>query len=389
MFKNISVIDLSTGIAGPYCTKILSDLGANVIKVEPPEGDITRISKPFFNTPGNVNQSIKFSFLNTNKKSITLDLFTSSGLSLAENLIRTIKPHLIVENYGPGGLQKSGLSFETIQSINGFTSLVSISNFGSTGPYRNYKAMEINLQAVSGLMSITGEPDAQPLIAGADIAQLNGGQVAALSCLTYLYKSILTSVGTHADISLMEANIDLLENWMLGAFQGQLMPRRGKRHQSGFPSEVYPCSDGYVSVNASPGPWSEMAELMEDTSLDREEYHERSSRPKYRDQIEPLMTKWLDKNKKKEIFHGAQKRRLAFSYIANARDLLESDQLIDRRFFSNIGTNTHPGTPFKIESTVTDSKEAPSLGEHNQEIYEDLLGIQQDNIRTLVEEKVI
>ncbi|MAZ59549.1 MAG: hypothetical protein CL753_03730 [Chloroflexi bacterium] len=389
MFKNISVIDLSTGIAGPYSTKILSDLGANVIKVEPPEGDITRISKPFFNAADNVNQSIKFAFLNTNKKSITLDLFTPSGASLAEDLIRAIKPHLIVENYGPGVLEKSGLNFEVIQSINGFTNLISISNFGSTGPYRNYKAREINVQAISGLMSITGEPDAQPLIAGADIAQLNGGQIAALSCLTYIYKSILTSVGTHADISLMEANMDLLENWMLGQFQGELMPRRGKQHQSGFPSEVYPCADGYVSVNASPAPWSEMAELMEDTNLDLEEYYDRSSRPKYRDQIEPLMTKWLDKNKKKEIFHGAQKRRLAFSYIANARDLLESDQLIDRNFFSNIGVNTHPGTPFKIASTVTDNKEAPGLGEHNQEIYGNLLGIPQNDIRSLAEKRVI
>ncbi|MDC0035712.1 CoA transferase, partial [Chloroflexi bacterium] len=340
MFKDISVIDLSTGIAGPYCTKILSDLGANVIKVEPPEGDITRTSEPFFSESQSSNHSIKFAFLNTNKKSITMDIFTPQGASLVKNLIRTTKPHLVVENYGPGVLEKCGLNFEAIQSLNGFTSLISISNFGSTGPYRKYKAQEINLQAVSGLMSITGEPDAQPLVAGADIAQLNGGQIAALSSLTYIFKSILTSIGTHADVSLMEANMDLLENWMLGQFQGELMPRRGKQHQSGFPSEVYPCADGYVSVNASPGSWSELAELMEEPSLDREEYYERSSRPKYRDQIEPLMTDWLDRNKKREIFHGAQKRRLAFSYIANAKDLLESDQLMDRNFFLNIGTNT-------------------------------------------------
>ena len=389
MFKDISVIDLSTGIAGPYCTKILSDLGANVIKVEPPEGEITRFSEPYYSGDVDPNKSIKFSFLNTNKKSITLDLFTPKGNSLVKNLIRTVKPYLIVESYGPEVLDKIGLDFNTIISINAFTSLISISNFGSTGPYRSYKAHEMNIQAVSGLMSITGEPDLEPLIAGADIAQLNGGQVAALSALTHMFQAMTTSSGTHSDVSLMEANMDLLENWMLGQFQGELMPRRGKQHQSGFPSEVYPCADGYVSVNASPGSWSELAELMEAPDLDREEYYDRSSRPKYREQIEPLMTDWLTQNKKREIFHGAQKRRLAFSYIANARDLLESDQLTDRNFFSTIGANTHPGTPFKIRSSVAENKEAPGLGEHNQEIYKDLLGLSKDDILSLSAEKVI
>ena len=101
------------------------------------------------------------------------------------------------------------------------------------------------------------------------------------------------------------------------------------------------------------------------------------------------MTDWLTQNKKREIFHGAQKRRLAFSYIANARDLLESDQLTDRNFFSTIGANTHPGTPFKIRSSVAENKEAPGLGEHNQEIYKDLLGLSKDDILSLSAEKVI
>jgi len=240
LLEGVQVIDLTHYLSGPYCTKLLATLGANVVKIERPgSGDPARRIGPFakaspspstgeggdggeFHLPltpshqGRENlgeTGAWFLYLNTSKKGVTLNLKREAGRDILRRLVRSA--HVVVENFAPGTLDKLGLGYDDLRQENPALVMTSISNYGQTGPYRDWKAAEINLYAASGLMNITGEPDLEPLKEGAPLAQLGAGQNAFVATMAALLYAEETGQGQHIDLSIAEYGTNILENALM------------------------------------------------------------------------------------------------------------------------------------------------------------------------------
>jgi crotonobetainyl-CoA:carnitine CoA-transferase CaiB-like acyl-CoA transferase len=203
VLEGVKVIDLTRSIAGPYCTKLMADYGAEVIKVEPPEGDPCRLLGPF---PGNVPHQEKgglFLFLNTNKKGVTLDLKQPKGKALLQELVKDAD--VLVESFPPQVMAELGLSYEALAKANPRLVMASISNFGQTGPYRDWKATEIVVEAIGGNMYISGDHDREPLSFGVPLFQFVAGQSALAGTLVALFERQRSGLGQHIDVSTAEA----------------------------------------------------------------------------------------------------------------------------------------------------------------------------------------
>ncbi|PIU54927.1 MAG: hypothetical protein COS88_06115, partial [Chloroflexi bacterium CG07_land_8_20_14_0_80_51_10] len=244
--SDLRILDLSQYVSGPYCTKLLADFGAEVIKIESPNGgDISRRCGPF---PGDIpdpEQSGLFLHLNTNKKSITLDLRTEAGDKLFKQLIS--KTDVLVENSGP-----SAMDYESLQDLNPSLILTSISYFGQDGPYCDWRGADIVAQALGGIMKLTGLPDREPLKIAGPQAEYQAGLNAAVATMTALYLRDETGRGQHIDISVIEVLASILEGALLSyTYDGTLRERDGARHPTIHPSTILPCKDGYIHVDAS------------------------------------------------------------------------------------------------------------------------------------------
>ena len=242
--EGIRVVDLTRILAGPYCTMMLGDMGAEIIKVENPDGgDDTRSwGPPFLN-----GVSTYFISINRNKKSLTLNLKDERGKELLRDLIR--KSDIMVENFRPGTLDKLGFSWEEIHRINPAMIFASLSGFGQTGPRKSEPGFDVVIQGEGGLMSITGEPDGPPNKVGASVADITAGMLAAQGILLSLYHREKTGVGQMVDVGMLDGQVALLTYHANGYFAtGKIPPRRGNKHPSITPYETYSCKDGYFNL---------------------------------------------------------------------------------------------------------------------------------------------
>jgi formyl-CoA transferase len=204
--QNIRVLDLSRVLAGPYCTMVLGDLGAEVIKVEPPEGDETRAWGP----PFAGGESAYYLCVNRNKRGMVVDLKTEAGRNILREL--AMQSDVLVENFRPGTLKKFGLDFETLHEIHPRLVYCSISGFGQTGSLREKPGYDFMIQAMGGIMSVTGEPDGEPMKVGVAVADLFAGQNAVIAILSALQARTLTGEGQHIDIALFDSQLGWLAN---------------------------------------------------------------------------------------------------------------------------------------------------------------------------------
>ena len=393
--SGLRVLDVSHYISGPYCTKLLAGLGAEVIKIERPgDGDGARRLGPFPNDEPHPEKSGLFLYLNTNKKGIGLNLKTEMGRSIFKELVKS--SDIVIENFEPRVMPSLGLSYDELSQVNPRLIMASISNFGQTGPYRDYRAEEIVVYAMGGLMHITGEPDQEPVKSGAELSQFGTGQDAFVATLTALYHRDRSGEGQYIDISIVEHNTTILENMlMMYTYKGDVMPRAGNRGWGRAAWGIYPCQDGYVGVIAGPAHrWPAMAELMDEPELLDPRFATEHGRVLYADLVDAYMLPWLVQHDKLEIFQKAQDMGLAFAYVTTAEDLLNSPQLQDRQYFVEIdhpyaGKLAYPGAPYKMSEASWRFDRAPLLGEHNQEIYCGSLGFSLEELRMLKERGVI
>ena len=250
--SDLRVLDLTHGIAGPYCTKLLADFGADVIKVERPDtGDFARSLRPFPQDVPHPEKSGLFLHLNTNKRSVVLDLKTRQGVDNIKELVRDAD--ILVESFRPGVMAHLGLGYETLSQINPNLVMTSISNFGQTGPYRDYLASEITLFAMGGKINITGLPERYPLKLGGNHVQYQAGNVAAMASLFAWYAHKYQGMGgQHVDISIFETQMASINHRMLALLQYQYNGQRGRRLRvgaaGGYPAGFYPCQDGYITI---------------------------------------------------------------------------------------------------------------------------------------------
>lgn len=388
----LKVLDLSHHIAGPYCTKLMAGFGAEVIKIERPgTGDPLRSTGPFQGGTFDVNRSIPFLWLNTAKKSVTLDLKSARGLELVKKLV--VWADVLVENFSPGVMSRLGLDFETLRAINPRLIMTSVSNFGQNGPYRDYQAEEITLYAMSGQMNATGDPDREPLSPGPAINQYTAGLHAYIGTLAAIQHREKTGEGQQVDISIHEGGVDNIEIGLINFLHLGVRSRRSKHIM--VPWRNYPCKDGAATIICAPfRNWLQGAELFEAPELLAEKYHHVRGRHLERERVEELIQPWISSKTREQIFHAGQARGLAFGYRASLAEAMALPQHRARDFFidtddGSSGCYPYAGAPFKLSATPWVQKRSPMLGEHCSEVLNRVLDLDRSEIDQLASMGVI
>ena len=383
---DIKVLDFSHYIAGPYCTKLLADYGADVLKVERPDGgDGARRLGPF---PGDVphqERSGTFLHLNTNKRSITLNLKSEAAKTIARKLVEDTD--IVVESFRPGTMAKLGLGADDLREINPRLVLTSISNFGQTGPYRKYEASEIIVYGMGGEMYSTGVDGREPLKLGGNVSLYQAGATAAVATLGALSAARNEGVGQHIDVSLMETQAGSIDRRMsaLIAYQytGEISRRPAVEGSltTGYPLGVYPCADGYMQVSGGMAYFSRVVRLLGDNpSLKDAKWYtpEAQTDPDLRIEFDEHFLPWCLEHSKSEAWHAAQEARVPSAPLNTIEEAANDPTFNDRNAFAEFGhpeagTYKYPGRPFIMGETPWSLRApAPLLGQHNGDVLNGL-----------------
>ncbi len=389
---NLRVLDVSQGIAGPYCGRLFAGMGAEVIKVEPPGvGDVSRKAGPFPDGGADPDSGGRFLYLNAGKKSVTLDLEADAGRDVLRRL--AANSDVLIESFPLGAMDGMGLGMDALQAANPMMVLTSVTFFGRDGPYSGFRGEEIVTYALSGAMFISGEPDREPLMSGVPITQFVAGQTAFVATMGALFHVQATGSGQRVEVSVHRAMADLMENHFVGSnLVGRNMVRTGNRHMN-HPWGPYPCKDGYVAVICGPpSNWPAVAEFI-DPRLGDPRFATVADRvkPENRDAIDAILRPWLMERTKEEICRLGQEHGLAFGYMATPEDVVNSAQLDFRGYFVELehpkaGPFRSPGGPFQMVETPWQNAMAPLLGEHNAEVLGGVLGLSRVEIARMERE---
>jgi len=389
----LKVLDVTHYIAGPYCTKLLADYGADVIKVEKPgSGDGTRRMGPF---PGDIPDPEKsglFLHLNTNKRGITLNLKTETGVKIFKNLVK--ESDVLVENFSPRVMPSLGLDYQTLKKVNPRLIMTSISNFGQTGPYRDFKATEITLLALCGQMHKLGDPDREPLKHALNIYQYFAGEIASLVTIAAVMGRKTSEDGEHIDISILETMVgDPNNKTYYYGISGDKGSRATVKNYPIYPWGAFPAKDGYVCIQGAGHGEEWLPRLFtmigKPELKDDPKFSTPQNRVKYNDEFNALLYSWLIDHTKQEIFDEAAKVRYPVAPVYNTGELVSNPHYQERGYFVDIehpraGKLTYPGAPFRMsEAGYAIRKPAPLLGQHNEEVYCNLLGYSKHDMTIL------
>jgi crotonobetainyl-CoA:carnitine CoA-transferase CaiB-like acyl-CoA transferase len=392
----LRILDLADEKAG-FCTKLLADMGARVIKVEKPGGDASRNIGPFFKDTSRPKNSIPFFYSNTNKLGITLDLEHSEGKSIFLKLVSNTD--VVVETFAPGDLKRMGLNFEALSSLNPKLILASVTGFGPKGPRKNFKANDLVASAYGGQMYVCGSPSAAPLKSCGDQSYYAASLFAASAILLALRNRTKTGTGEHLDISLQASVTATLEHVMVRYFaEGIVFQRQESLHwNEGF--VVLPCRDGFIHVTLFQKwetliEWLATAGMAED--LADEKWLDEDYRRKHLGHVIAVLKKWTTAHTINEIFEVAQLMRFPWAPVRSPNEIINSPQLKARKFFMELAyagsgkTVNFPGSPSKTSSNI-DARinPAPMPGEHNEMIYRQELGLSKENLKRLYDRNVI
>ena len=406
------VLDL-TDESGFLCGKILADLGADVIKVEAPGGDAARMLGPFPGDKLDRNKSLYWIGYNVGKRGITLNLESSSGRELLRKL--ALRADFLIETFPPGLLDRHDLGFETLRKLNPRIVVVSITPFGQTGPYSSYKGSDLVAMAMSGLMSLIGEPGETPLRVSFPQSPMWSGMYAAAGALTAHYFRESTGIGQHVDVSAQSSLLWALANGPAFWATNRTSPPRGGSRITGRSMTgarmraIYECKDGYLNFiiyggkagrrsNQALVEWIAEHGLASQALLikDWNSFGIESSTQEEIDEIEAPTAKLFKLYTKAEFLEQAFKREMLGYPVANARDILEDRHLQDRDFWQDVD-EARFGIPVKLPGLFARFSEAipsglltaPDIGQHNREIYEGEIGLSKEELARLVEEKIV
>jgi crotonobetainyl-CoA:carnitine CoA-transferase CaiB-like acyl-CoA transferase len=370
--SHLRVVELTDGVAAPYCGKLFTTYGAQVIKIEPPSGgDPCRSRGPFAGRQG-IESSIPFLWLNTGKKSVALDLETTSGRDLARRL--ALSADVVIESSRPGTLRGTGLSYDELAAERPGIVVVSVTPFGQDGPYRDYLGDEIVAYATGGGMHLTGDPDREPLVGGFQVAQCSAGMAAYNGALAAVFGARKSGRGRHVDVSIQEAMLDNIEIALVEHLHlGHAPKRKGDRHAL-VPWELFPCRDGWAAVVGGPiRKWLGAVDIFEEPRLKDPKFHHVGGRIKNRAEFEELIRPWLDRSDRAEILAAGRRHGLAFGILNRPEEAFEHPQHRARGFFQRldhpvVGEHVVAGEPFRIEGAPATHERAPLLGEHTEQV---------------------
>jgi CoA:oxalate CoA-transferase len=392
--EGVRILDFSRNYGGPLCTRILAELGADVIKLEIPQGgDGLRNLSP--QTEG--LESYPFVIVNRGKRSITLNLNSEKGRRICNHLVN--KCDILVENFTPGVMEHLGLGYEQLKKENPGLIYASISGFGHTGPYRSRVAYDTIIQAMGGMISVNGHPGSPPAKVGVGIADFLGGLFPAIAILAALQYRVKTNKGQFIDISMQDCIWAITAIQFLGHYvtTGQEPPKLGNSQIEVTPFSIYPAKDGYVVIAiVTVGQWDRFLRIIGREDLKGvPEYATQLTRIKHADKIDAMVAEWTRERTIDDIMGqlGAEDLPcapvLTFSQVANDPQLASRNMNVDVEQTIS-GKVRVPGSVFKMSETPGDpTQPAPFLGQHNTEVYSELLGYDQETIGKLQIEGVI
>jgi len=392
----LRVLDLADEKAS-FCSKLLADMGAEVIKVEKPGGDTSRWLGPFWRNSPEPEKSLSFWYNNTSKLGITLNLESEEGQELFLRLSK--KTDVIVETFPPGYLEGLGLGYEVLSEANPGLILVSVTGFGQSGPHREYKSCDIVASALGGQMYVCGAPDTPPLKPHGQQAYYLASLFASIGILLALHERKHSSRGQHIDISLQEAVAASLEHVMVRYFyEGVVSKRRGNFHWN-HSFYLLPCKDGYIALSPLME-WETLVEWLDSedmaSDLTAPRWQEEGYRIQHIEHIIEILQRWTKTHTTTELFELAQLMHLPWAPVSSPKQVLNSPQLKARDFFVPVAHPevnacfTYPGVPYKCDRSIWNiPRRAPLIGEHNAQLYHQELGFSQEKLDELSSRNVI
>lgn len=388
--SGIRILELTHVVSGPYAGMLLADMGAEVIKVEPPiHGEMTRslmADDPTFNVEG---MGPYFHSLSRNKKSVTINLKSKPGLELFHELARV--SDVVLNNFSVGVVERLNIDHESLAIINPRIITCSITGFGESGPDNNMPSYDMVAQAMSGVMSITGQPGSPPTRAGLPISDMNASMMGVIGILSALISRSRTGRGQHVDISMLDSQISTLNYasaiyFMSGKVPGQI----GNAHINHVPYDAFPCLDGYIILAVVTDEfWKNLMEIIKHAGLDIEENRRRAGRLKNRNQIDRELTRIFRTDDREYWLSRLRAARIPCAPVYDFREAFANPQVIARNMVVEVTTPNGqsvrmPGNPIKLSETYSHAfTSAPALGQHNPEIFMGLLGKSESEMNTL------
>lgn len=394
----VKVLEFASFVTGPYCVKLLADLGAEVIKIEKPGvGDDARRRGPFPNDIPHSERSGLFLYLNTNKLGITLNINSQTGKRIFKQLVEWAD--ILVEDNPPKVIKELGFDYETLKTINPKLIMISITPFGQTGPYRDYKAYGLNVSHGSGSGYLTPMPESEaelgPIKGGGFFEDYCDGLSASAATLTALYWREMTGQGQHVDVSKQEASLSLdRAEVSLYAAEGKVSSRVRMGGMMGFQRT----RNGYALFNMGDDRhWEAMVEMIGHPEWAKDEkFKDGQSREKNSQELQSHIAEWLKTVDGEELYHKAQSAGIPAGVVRSPGDLIEHDQQLKARdFFVTIdhpvaGKLTYPSSPYRFSETPWQvERPAPTLGEHNEAVYSKVLSYSKEELVKLREAGII
>ena len=391
--EGVRVLDFTQYLSGPHGTSVLSELGAEIIKIEKPGGgEPERQAMP----KTSKGESYQFFSYNRGKKSVTLNLKDPKGVEIAKKL--AAKVDILVENFAPGGMDRLGLSYEEVRKINPRIIYASISGFGQTGRRRNDVSYDVVAQAMGGLMSVTGQPDGEPLKAGISLGDYMGGYNGVIAILAALYYRTVTGEGQSIDISMQDGIWAMVFPDRADYFDTLEVPKRfGNKLSSSAPFGAYHSKNGYVVICTITDPqWQKVLQAMGREDLSGEErFATRENRTKNMKEVDGVVQAWCQEKTVEDIFAILKKFGVPCSPLPTFDQVASDPHLLEREMIVEVeqpvsGKVKLSGSVYKMSKTPGDRrKRVPDAGEHNEEIYRGLLGIGEEEMKKLKEGSVI
>ncbi len=403
------VLDLTdeNGLLG---ARILADLGADAIVIEPPGGNHARRLGPFYHDIPHPEKSLTWFVLNTNKRSITLNIKTADGRKILKELVKTAD--FLFESYSPGYMEELGLGYEDLKNVNPHLVMTSITPFGQTGPWRDYKGSDLVEMSLGGLVYLSGEPGMEPLRIPIPQIYFHAGSWAAAGAMMAFTGRQSTGIGQYVDVSMLEAaawsNYSAAEWW---SYSKLLLKREGTWRQQGLSRMrlIFDCKDGYVLLFLLGGTmatvgeyrmvkWMEAEGKCPDwlRGFDWAKLDVANVEQKFFDDLSDAVAPFILDKTKKQLFDWAMENELFLAPVNDTRDLLENSQLKSRDFWVKLDHNelkdsiTYPGPFVKMSETqVTVRHRAPLIGEHNMDIYHKELGISNSELIAMKQAGII
>lgn len=383
--SGIRVLDMSRWIAGPHAGLILGDMGADVVKVETPAGDPSRLSGPHVN-----GESTYFMALNRNKRGVTVDTRSAEGIELLGRLIA--EADVLIENFRPGTLAEMGLGPEKLEQLNAGLITVSVSGYGQTGPQSQEGCFDSVAQAVSGLQSVTGQADGPPVRAGFYVADYSAALHAALGAVLALFARERGGGGQQIDVSLVESLLSLSATFIPGyAAAGVAPSRQGNRSIHAAPADVFETSDGFVQLSASTNSlFAALAEAMgRPEMLSDERFATNALRLQNIESLTYEIAAWTRSTSSDEVLTALRRSGVPVGKVATVEDVLHNPQLRHREFFATIehpiaGAVEFAGPVVRMSaSPVPEMRPSPGLGQHNARVLRDWLGLAAEDVEEL------